>query len=148
MKSEAAKEKARAYARAWHKRNRDKLRISERTWRVANPDKVRAYRSKWSTSPSGKLARKLAKVRYRAGSAGKEAHKRDARKWMKLNPEKARAHRILNYALARGVISKEPCFICGAEKVHGHHRDYSKPLEVIWLCHRHHMEEHELERQG
>lgn len=27
---------------------------------------------------------------------------------------------------------------CGDLKVHGHHEDYSKPLDVIWLCAMHH----------
>lgn len=27
-----------------------------------------------------------------------------------------------------------PCELCGAKKVHGHHEDYTRPLEVRWLC--------------
>src|SRR4030095_1753477 len=134
--------------RAWYQRTADKRRAEKRAWRDANRDKARVIERKWRRSPAGKLARARSKIRYRAGDSGKEAHKKDARKWMDKNPEKTRADRILNYAIKRGVVSKEPCWICGAERVHGHHRDYSKPLQVIWLCHRHHMEEHQIERQG
>lgn len=38
---------------------------------------------------------------------------------------------------------KKPCEKCGDTNVHGHHPDYSKPLEVIWLCPKHHREIHE-----
>jgi hypothetical protein len=34
---------------------------------------------------------------------------------------------------------KEPCVACDSEKSEMHHEDYSKPLEVWWLCRKHHM---------
>lgn len=69
------------------------------------------------------------------------------RKWDKNNPEKVKAHRILRYALRTGMIKKGVCEVCGKEKVHGHHDDYSKPLEVKWFCSRHHREYH-LKKKG
>jgi len=59
-------------------------------------------------------------------------------RWRARNPEKAKAHDIFRAALRSGEIERGPCEICGNEKVHGHHDDYSKPLEVRWLCHLHH----------
>ena len=32
-------------------------------------------------------------------------------------------------------------------QVHAHHPDYSKPLDVVWLCHKDHMREHMAERE-
>ena len=60
------------------------------------------------------------------------------------HPERARAHRMLNYRVKKGLIVRQPCERCGAtERINGHHDDYSKPLAVRWLCtycHRaHHM---------
>jgi len=49
-------------------------------------------------------------------------------------PEKNKAHKAVSNAIRDGKLTKEPCFMCGSEKVVGHHPDYSKPLEVIWLC--------------
>ena len=49
---------------------------------------------------------------------------------------------ILRRAIAAGRIKKGPCFVCGREKVHGHHDDYSQPLKVEWLCLVHHRERH------
>ena len=48
-------------------------------------------------------------------------------------PEKHRAHQIVKRAVRNGTLVKSPC-TCRVEKVLGHHEDYSKPLEVIWMC--------------
>lgn len=51
-------------------------------------------------------------------------------------PEKARAWNLLATAISRGKIKRpDHCSRCGEKKrVEGHHTDYSKPLEVEWLC--------------
>ena len=54
-------------------------------------------------------------------------------------PQKSRAWNTLNKAVRRGVVSKHPCEVCGSMCVEGHHGDYSKKLDVRWLCHKHHM---------
>ena len=56
--------------------------------------------------------------------------------WRKNNPEKVRAHEAIRRAIRTGkLIKPKSCSECGKEKrLHGHHFDYSKPLEVIWLC--------------
>lgn len=55
---------------------------------------------------------------------------------------KANVRAILKYYVKMGVIEKKPCQVCGAFDSQAHHEDYSKPLEVIWLCRRHHLETH------
>lgn len=47
-------------------------------------------------------------------------------------------------AVVRGTLVRPgECSQCqSVRKVQGHHRDYSKPLEVIWLCIRCHRREH------
>ncbi len=67
-------------------------------------------------------------------------------RWQERNPEKVRAHRILQAAVRRGEIQRQPCAVCGAKGVHGHHEDYSRPLDVDWLCLHCHHERHRLER--
>lgn len=44
------------------------------------------------------------------------------------------AYHKLNGALKRGKIEKEKCFFCNNPKTESHHYDYSKPLDVIWIC--------------
>ncbi len=45
-------------------------------------------------------------------------------------------------AIKYGKLTPEPCEVCGKNKTQGHHEDYSKPLNVIWLCVRHHQDRH------
>lgn len=45
-------------------------------------------------------------------------------------------------AIRRGDIIKLPCEICGDDKSVGHHDDYTKPLELRFLCKKHHMQWH------
>lgn len=64
-------------------------------------------------------------------------------------PERARARDLVQRAMRKGTLKRLPCEICGVEhgaqlpdgrtaKVEGHHDDYSKPLDVRWLCTDHH----------
>ena len=51
-----------------------------------------------------------------------------------------RARATLKHAVRTGRVTREPCQVCGDAKSEGHHDDYSKPLDVEWLCRRHHVE--------
>lgn len=63
--------------------------------------------------------------------------------WNQSNPEKRRAQKAVEAALLRGDLQRRPCERCGETKhVHAHHDDYSKPLDVMWLCAKHHKERH------
>ncbi len=53
---------------------------------------------------------------------------------------KFRARQTLKHAVRTGRVAREPCQVCGAANSEGHHDDYSKPLEVKWLCRKHHVE--------
>jgi hypothetical protein len=80
--------------------------------------------------------------RERSKTKERRAHiTRNTRKWRTNNPEKYRAQTALNNAIRDGKIKRQPCKVCG-EKAHAHHDDYSKPLEVIWLCAVHHAQAH------
>lgn len=52
------------------------------------------------------------------------------------------AHNKVTAALRSGVLKRQPCEICGAEKTDAHHDDYGKPLDVRWLCRSHHIQWH------
>ena len=45
-------------------------------------------------------------------------------------------------AISNKKLTPQPCEVCGKVKVQGHHEDYSKPLDVVWLCLRHHQDRH------
>lgn len=56
--------------------------------------------------------------------------------------EHHKARWIVNRALIAGNLVRLPCEVCGETKVEAHHDDYSKPLDVRWLCKKHHVEHH------
>lgn len=63
-------------------------------------------------------------------------------RWARAHPKEVWAHSALRSALRRGLIQRGPCEECGAEVTDGHHDDYDKPMEVRWLCRRHHRAVH------
>ena len=67
---------------------------------------------------------------------------KQSQKTRQMNPEKYKARAAVSNALRDGRLERGPCEVCGALKVQGHHDDYSKPLEVRWLCKKHHDEYH------
>jgi len=60
------------------------------------------------------------------------------------------AQNLVEKAIDRGKLIRKPCEVCGANgtfkdgrsEVQAHHDDYNKPLEVRWLCQKHHHEWH------
>lgn len=65
----------------------------------------------------------------------KQMARKISQRWRQEHPEAYRAHTAVNNAVRDKRLVKEPCAICGTTKnVHGHHKDYSKPLDVKWLC--------------
>ncbi len=60
---------------------------------------------------------------------------------------KERVHHKVRAAIRDGRLKRQPCQVCGAENTEAHHPDYSKPLEVIWLCVPHHGAEHKRIRE-
>ena len=50
-------------------------------------------------------------------------------------PRKYKAQTMVGNAIRSGKLHRESCVICSSDfAVHGHHDDYSKPLNVRWLC--------------
>lgn len=62
------------------------------------------------------------------------------KRWNQRNRIKRNAHSLVRWALLNGKIKASPCH-CG-QKGEAHHEDYSKPLDVVWLCKQHHTERH------
>lgn len=55
---------------------------------------------------------------------------------------KLRCREQCKYAVRVGKLTRLPCEKCGASKSEAHHEDYSKPLDVKWLCRKCHGFEH------
>lgn len=80
---------------------------------------------------------------YLSTPEGKAAHKRATDKWREQNSVRRAAHVILGNALKYKTITRQPCWVCG-KKAEAHHPDYSRPLDVVWLCKKHHQEVHQM----
>jgi hypothetical protein len=65
-----------------------------------------------------------------------------AKKRKKNNPLKRLANQAISNGKRNGSVVPQPCEVCGEIKVQAHHTDYSKPLDVQWLCFKHHREAH------
>lgn len=96
-----------------------------RNYYQENREKVRAYDAERKKRPE----RKEQKLGYQ-------------KKRRVSHPEKAKANRMVGNAIRDGRLVRLPCEKCGDPKSEGHHDDYSKPLEVRWLCFKHHREHH------
>lgn len=78
-----------------------------------------------------------------------EQRKRIVKQFRERSPDAYRAQTAVNNALRDGRLSKGPCHFCeAAGRVHAHHTDYSKPLDVVWLCVRCHRRLHALLPHG
>lgn len=71
-------------------------------------------------------------------SGGESNRKRYIKEYKIKFRERYLARQKISDAIRRGKIKRQPCQICGIEKSEAHHKDYSKPFEVIWLCRMHH----------
>ena len=55
---------------------------------------------------------------------------------------KANARSYANTYKGRGKLIPQPCESCGDPETESHHDDYSKPLDVRWLCRKCHLTHH------
>ena len=118
----------RDYQKGRHRDFPDKSRAIDRAKRSRNPKLYRKLRQSWDRNNADKS---------RALKSG----------WIARNPEKRRAHMDLHNAIKSGKVKKGPCRDCGSTRlIHGHHEDYSRPLDVIWLCPKCHGKLHQHRR--
>ena len=105
----------RATAAAWKKENPMRIARCDRDWRAANRDKLREIRR---------------------ARAYRDRHNPATR-------PKVLARQRVKAAIRRGKLERRPCEKCGAtDRVHAHHPDYARPMDVVWLCHACHIIEH------
>lgn len=64
------------------------------------------------------------------------------RKYRLRHPLEYKARNAVSNAVRDGRLIRQPCEVCGTtERVQAHHHDYTKPLDVNWLCFQHHRED-------
>jgi len=119
-------------------------------------DKNKTYKSGFSSCcitcrrAYDKVRNKLphrSRVAYSKTVRGRAVNNAGCKKWRNSHRLESSVQQKLRRAVKSGRVDKHPCEVCGDVKVHGHHDDYSKPLSVRWLCHKHHREHHLKERE-
>ena len=72
-----------------------------------------------------------------------EKHLAEKQAQHKKDPLKYAAWHAVAAAIRSGELIREKCEIDGCENMgEAHHSDYSRPLEVQWMCPKHHAEQH------
>ena len=86
----------------------------------------RTQYSRYEKSRQGTIVRRLSKLDY-------------MRKHRALYSERYAARTAVSNAIRDGRLMRQPCSVCG-NRAQAHHKNYSNPLDVDWLCFRHHRE--------
>lgn len=107
-----------------------------------DPEKVKAAdRARYKRD---REKRRAAQRAYAQTEEGRERLRESSKKWTERNPEKRKAQNALSRAIRTGKIERgTACAEANGEcsgRIEGHHEDYSKPLEVTWLCVFHHAQ--------
>jgi hypothetical protein len=115
----------------WQKKNRKMLNERCKVYYLNNLNERREYLK-------GK------QKEYLKTEDGKEKHKEQSREFRKNNPEKISAQQKCRRAIKQGILSRpDKCSKCEILcKPDAHHEEYNKPLEVIWICKKCHIEIH------
>jgi transposase-like protein len=108
--------------------------------RDKNIEKIREYDKSRMNRPERVKARKD----YIKTEAGKKAKQKAQVNYKNKYPLKYAAHVVTRNAIRDGNLKKMfACSVCSSqEKVEAHHDDYTKPLDVRWLCEKCHKEWH------
>lgn len=102
--------------------------MEERTKKTIHAEYMREYRKRFP------YKQRAANKKYRANH--KESVRTYLKQWAIDNRAKKLAERKVVNGVMRGKIIKPThCEVCGTDStLHGHHNDYTKPLDVQWLC--------------
>jgi len=104
--------------------------------------------SKYDKARANLPHRVEARNQYSKTDAFADSKRKTIRRYRDKNPKKYKAHNMVNNAIRDKKLFRECCEVCGNEKSHAHHDDYSKPLNVRFLCCEHHRQWHEENGEG
>jgi len=111
-----------AYSRERNKTNAAHRRAYWRAYSEPRREHIRAYGRQYCREHLAEFRARLNKVPRVVRNARERVYE-----WVKL-----------------GKLTKGPCTVCGTTQgqIEGHHEDYGKPLDVLWLCAKHHSRLH------
>lgn len=121
-------------------------------WFYRHPKMADGYLGKCKECTKQDVARRATLKRVEIVAYERERSVRPARRaktlgYMRVarrrHPERFAARAAVSYAVRVGHLVRRPCEVCGEPRAQAHHEDYSRPLEVRWLCLRHHWAQHQ-----
>jgi len=117
-------------------RGKDIKRNSAKKYRETNKEKIVEQKRKYYQTFAGTESHQKANKKYCSSDNGREYYRNHAKRQREKFPQRAKARRELGHAVDAGKINRpDTCVFCGKQSfTEGHHKDYSKPLEVDWLC--------------
>lgn len=134
-----------ALEKQWRQQNQDKKNEIRTRYRENNREVIRIQdQENYKKNPE--KFQESAKVRMKKYLSGKGIETREENKI--LYPEKHEARKIMAAAVrSKKIIKPESCSLCNeiSKRIEGHHKDYSKPLEIVWLCCKCHRASHRKE---
>lgn len=124
-------------------KNHEKVKRSHKKWRDDNIGHVREKSKEYQRTNKERIS-ELKRKHYKENQ---EYYISSSRRSRLEKPEQTKAHNAVKEAIRKGQLRRLPCEKCGeTNDVHGHHDDYNKPLEVIWLCRSCHIILHKTKR--
>lgn len=120
--------------RQYRIKNRSRIKKNYSKWLVKNKDKVKARQIKWYIKNRERLLKKSSE--YAKNNSIRISERR--RKYRIEHRERLLAGKAVYRAIKNGSLIRLPCVVCAKPKSEAHHDDYSKPLQVVWLCRAHH----------
>ena len=116
----------------YYKKNDGRIKRYIEEWKKRNPDKVKKYKE----NHAEKQAEYYRNWYKTNGRKRAKDYKEYASLWREKNSKAYRAQLLAKQAVKWGFLKKSKrCEACKKErKIISHHKDYSKPLEVTWLC--------------
>ena len=147
--------KAREYAKREFDNDPEKFRERHKEWRKLNPEKYKESNRKsckkryennkeYYAEQSKKWRETHAAAKRESDNNWRLKNPEKVKDYRRRYPEKNKARHLLRSAIRRGeIVRPTTCSRCKEEGyIEGHHYDYSKPLDVIWLCKKCHAKEH------
>jgi len=123
--------------REYYKNNPAICLAKHERWAKRNPDKILVNQRAYYHRNKEKILEKLRESRRINGYSNTKAYR-------KRNKEKIACHNYVALAIKFGQLNRpDSCDKCKIQcKPQAHHHDYTKPLEVVWLCPKCHGEVH------